>query len=302
MAGVRPTLAPQPESWRARQPALLLFEELHAFALFEQEGCVLGGNLGEGRSLATYPVSHESVLLQKVRPACLQIELEMICILARLRAEIVRSWFQSDNEVAFVLVHPDPNAIRRDLVLNAAAFVRRSEDIDQRFAGWRGGLDRRLAFHAPGGMIHVWAAQLTMSSKGAYACERDERRKCSFHGGVLPLSRWAHYRLRADASRIRAANSMTASTCSRSRPSNHSMMSSMLAPAAKLSKITETGMRVPLSTQAPLTLPGMLSTAGHCDQSSAGMKRLLYSMVHPLDACRRPECAARRAVASMGRI
>jgi len=25
---------------------------------------------------------------------------------------------------------------------------------------------------------------------------------------------------------------------------------------------------VPLSTQAPLTFPGMLSTAGHCDQSS----------------------------------
>ncbi len=30
-----------------------------------------------------------------------------------------------------------------------------------------------------------------------------------------------------------------------------------------------TGIRVPLKTQAPLTFPGMLSTAGHCDQSSA---------------------------------
>ena len=30
-----------------------------------------------------------------------------------------------------------------------------------------------------------------------------------------------------------------------------------------------TGRRVPLNTQAPLTLPGMLSTAGHRDQSRA---------------------------------
>jgi len=28
-----------------------------------------------------------------------------------------------------------------------------------------------------------------------------------------------------------------------------------------------TGVRVPLNTHAPLRLPGMLSTAGHCDQS-----------------------------------
>src|SRR5207245_11778092 len=56
---------------------------------------------------------------------------------------------------------------------------------------------------------------------------------------------------------------------SRSRPSKHSIISSMLAPAFRFSKMTETGMRVPLSTHAPLTLPGMLSTAGHCDQSSA---------------------------------
>jgi hypothetical protein len=31
------------------------------------------------------------------------------------------------------------------------------------------------------------------------------------------------------------------------------------------------GSRVPLNTQAPLTLPGMLSTTGHWDQSSAAM-------------------------------
>lgn len=30
-----------------------------------------------------------------------------------------------------------------------------------------------------------------------------------------------------------------------------------------------TGVRVPRKSQAPLTLPGMLSTAGHSDQSSA---------------------------------
>jgi hypothetical protein len=55
----------------------------------------------------------------------------------------------------------------------------------------------------------------------------------------------------------------------RSKPSNQFMMSSTLAPASKFSNMTETGMRVPRSTQAPLTFPGMLSTAGHCDQSSA---------------------------------
>ena len=31
------------------------------------------------------------------------------------------------------------------------------------------------------------------------------------------------------------------------------------------------GQTVPLNTHAPLTLPGMLSTAGHWDQSSAAM-------------------------------
>jgi hypothetical protein len=37
----------------------------------------------------------------------------------------------------------------------------------------------------------------------------------------------------------------------------------------------ETGRRVPRNTHAPLTLLGVLSTAGHCDQSRNGM--LLYS-------------------------
>src|SRR5271157_1287352 len=45
------------------------------------------------------------------------------------------------------------------------------------------------------------------------------------------------------------------------------MMPSMVAPASIFSKIAATGIRVPRSTHAPLTLPGVLSTAGHCDQS-----------------------------------
>ncbi len=50
-----------------------------------------------------------------------------------------------------------------------------------------------------------------------------------------------------------------------------------------------TGMRVPRKTQAPLTFPGMLSTAGHCDQSSVGMKQLLHIIVHPFAPCQKDE-------------
>src|SRR5262249_14831896 len=64
---------------------------------------------------------------------------------------------------------------------------------------------------------------------------------------------------------------MTAFTCSRSSPSNHSMISSILAPASRFSKVADTGIRVALRTHAPLTLPGTLSTAGHCDQSRLAM-------------------------------
>src|SRR5260370_5425487 len=74
-----------------------------------------------------------------------------------------------------------------------------------------------------------------------------------------------HQRVTGDegvTSRLRAANSMTASTYSRSRPSNHSIISSMLAPAFRFSKMTETGMRVPLSTHAPLTFPGCFPPQG----------------------------------------
>src|ERR1700693_866401 len=58
--------------------------------------------------------------------------------------------------------------------------------------------------------------------------------------------------------------------CSR-LTSNHSMMSSIVAPASRFSKTVATGMRVPRNTQAPLTFSGELSTAGHRDQSSADM-------------------------------
>src|SRR5262245_61944365 len=52
---------------------------------------------------------------------------------------------------------------------------------------------------------------------------------------------------------------------------NQSLISSIVAPASRFSNTRETGMRVPLNTQAPLALPGMLSTAEHCDQSRAAM-------------------------------
>lgn len=39
-------------------------------------------------------------------------------------------------------------------------------------------------------------------------------------------------------------------------------------PIFKIFETAATGIRVPRNTQAPLTLPGMLSTASHCDQSS----------------------------------
>ncbi len=42
-------------------------------------------------------------------------------------------------------------------------------------------------------------------------------------------------------------------------------------PVLEISKMTEIGMRVSRRTQAPLTRPGTLSTAGHWDQSSAAV-------------------------------
>jgi|SRR6185503_14488600 len=42
--------------------------------------------------------------------------------------------------------------------------------------------------------------------------------------------------------------------------------------ASRFSMIVATGKRVPLNTQAPPTLPGMLSTAGHRGQSSVATR------------------------------
>ena len=62
-------------------------------------------------------------------------------------------------------------------------------------------------------------------------------------------------------------NSKTALTCASSTPPNHSMKSWTVAPSARLPKRADTGSRVSLNTQAPLTLPGTLSTAEHFPQS-----------------------------------
>jgi len=57
-------------------------------------------------------------------------------------------------------------------------------------------------------------------------------------------------------------------------------------PASRFSKTVATGMRAPRKTQAPLTFSGELSTAGHCDQSSADMNSLL---AHRTPFCRVPK-------------
>src|SRR6266705_3946255 len=58
--------------------------------------------------------------------------------------------------------------------------------------------------------------------------------------------------------------------------SNCSMISSMLAPASRFSNPADTGIMVSRNTHAPLSLPGTLSTAGHCDQSRAAIVNLLF--------------------------
>jgi len=70
-------------------------------------------------------------------------------------------------------------------------------------------------------------------------------------------------------------------------------MSSMLVPASRFSKTIATGIRVSRNTQAPLTFAVMLSTAGHCDQSSAGLERLLQTIEHLFDGCQKDEKNAR---------
>src|SRR5262249_34956495 len=100
-------------------------------------------------------------------------------------------------------------------------------------------------------------------------------------------------------SRLRATNSITAFTWSRSSPSYHSMIWSKLAPASRFSNIAETGIRVPLSTQAPLNFPGMLSTAGQSAQFIADIESPPSRLTKPqgrgvetsLDAPRMSACA-----------
>jgi hypothetical protein len=53
-----------------------------------------------------------------------------------------------------------------------------------------------------------------------------------------------------------SANLRTAKACSRVTPGNHSRNWSTVAPPSRFSKSACTGTRVPLNTQAPLTLPG----------------------------------------------
>src|SRR5713226_660915 len=45
----------------------------------------------------------------------------------------------------------------------------------------------------------------------------------------------------------------------------------MVAPASRFSNTADTGIRVSRNTHAPLSLPGTLSTTGHCDQSRVAM-------------------------------
>src|SRR3954452_11421480 len=97
-----------------------------------------------------------------------------------------------------------------------------------------------------------------------------ERRGNTSPGPIVEEN--AHQRGAAGASRLRAANSSTALTCSRVT-GNCSITSSRIIRSSRFSKTTAAGVRVPLNTQAPLTLPGTLSTSGHSDQSSAAMDR-----------------------------
>src|SRR4051812_8740228 len=68
-------------------------------------------------------------------------------------------------------------------------------------------------------------------------------------------------------SALRATNPSAEFICSRVT-GYCSMISLIVIPASRLSKTSETGVRVPLNSQAPPTFPAMLSTAGQFDQSS----------------------------------
>lgn len=69
-----------------------------------------------------------------------------------------------------------------------------------------------------------------------------------------------------------SANLRTVKACSRVTPGNHSRNWSTVAPPSRFSNSACTGTRVPLKTQAPLTLPGTRSTTAHFVQSNMHRK------------------------------
>src|SRR5665213_1431241 len=88
-----------------------------------------------------------------------------------------------------------------------------------------------------------------------------------FHDGIrrAVIEEYPHAKA-GSFSRLSVTNCSTAFTSS-GVTENTSVISSGDIPASRFEKTVCTGMRVPLKTQAPLTLPGILSTALHCDQS-----------------------------------
>jgi len=100
-------------------------------------------------------------------------------------------------------------------------------------------------------------------------------------------------KLLTGTSRLRAANSRIALISSR-ETGNCSMIWSTVIPCSRFSKTTETGVRVPLNNQAPLTLPGILSTAGHCDQSKACCIHLPFGAISLLCSTTEPGMPSRK--------
>ena len=72
---------------------------------------------------------------------------------------------------------------------------------------------------------------------------------------------------RAGTRRASASCSSTARTCQAATPGNQSRNWPTVAPLSRFSNRADTGTRVPANVQAPLSLPGRRSTAGHRAQS-----------------------------------
>src|SRR5277367_6509594 len=84
--------------------------------------------------------------------------------------------------------------------------------------------------------------------------------------GCAVIKKYLHQPNEGAFARLSLAKCKTALTSS-GVTSKTSVISSTDIPASRLSKTVCTGILVPRKTQAPLTLPGTLSTAAHCDQS-----------------------------------